>query len=166
MAQMFPSDVQDMIERIAAAVDGLPLDEFIGGLEAAQAKRGSSEADYEVEMWIDLARLLRDFQRAVWMKRAVAVEAIRLYLKDREEERERRAAKGKEGGDGESPLSEQETEVLRLAATGRSNKEIAWEMGLAGQTVRHVMVAVHKKLGTGSRVEAVLWAVERGMVRV
>lgn len=66
---------------------------------------------------------------------------------------------------GGSSLTDRELEVLRLAATGMSNKEIADELFLSVNTVRNHMQHVLTKLGAHSKLEASAIAVRLGIVR-
>ena len=63
---------------------------------------------------------------------------------------------------GGSPLSERETEVLRLAAGGLRSKEIADRLGITERTVKAHLSAAFTKLDATSRAEAVARAMERG----
>ena len=60
------------------------------------------------------------------------------------------------------PLSEREMEVLKLAAKGISNKDIAKELFLSPRTVQAHLGNIFNKLGVGSRTEAILCALRRG----
>ena len=60
------------------------------------------------------------------------------------------------------PLSERETEVLKLAAKGISNKDIAKELFLSPRTVQSHLGNIFNKLGVASRTEAVLYGLRRG----
>lgn len=62
-------------------------------------------------------------------------------------------------------LTEREREVLRELAQGRSNREIGEVLGIAEGTVKSHVNSVVLKLGVSSRVEAVLLAQQRGMLR-
>lgn len=59
-------------------------------------------------------------------------------------------------------LSEREMEVLKLAADGMSNGDIASELHLSRRTVEGTLRTIFNKLGVGSRVEAILYALRKG----
>jgi len=62
------------------------------------------------------------------------------------------------------PLTERELEVLALVGRGRSNKEIATELGITERTARTHVSNILGKLGLASRTQAALYAVERKLV--
>jgi len=66
---------------------------------------------------------------------------------------------------GEHP-TERELEVLRLAAAGHGNKEIARELDLSLPTVKAHLVNIFNKMGVGSRTEAVLKALRHGWINI
>lgn len=61
-------------------------------------------------------------------------------------------------------LSEREMEVLRLAARGLSNKEIAQDLVISIRTVQVHFANIFGKLQVGSRTEAVLEALRKGWI--
>lgn len=61
-------------------------------------------------------------------------------------------------------LSEREREILSLLAIGKSNKEIASELGLREQTVKNYLHNIYKKLGVQDRVSATRFAIRADMV--
>jgi DNA-binding NarL/FixJ family response regulator len=62
------------------------------------------------------------------------------------------------------PLSEREMEVLREAARGLPNKDIARRLNLSVRTVHTHLGNIFTKLNVGSRTEAVLLALRRGWI--
>lgn len=64
------------------------------------------------------------------------------------------------------PLTERELDVLRRAAKGCRNKEIAAELALTLPTVKAHFVNIFNKMGVGSRTEAVMEAIRHGWVDV
>jgi DNA-binding CsgD family transcriptional regulator len=67
---------------------------------------------------------------------------------------------------GNPELSERELEILKLLATGLSNKEIAAQLFLSPNTVKVHLRNIFAKLGAQSRTEATLIAIQRGYVSV
>ncbi len=63
------------------------------------------------------------------------------------------------------PLTERATEVLRLIARGRSNKEIARELNIGEETVKSHVSNILGKLGLTSRTQAALYAQRIGLVK-
>jgi DNA-binding NarL/FixJ family response regulator len=59
-------------------------------------------------------------------------------------------------------LSDRETEVLRLAAQGMSNMEIADSLTLSVRTVQTHLRSIFNKLGVGSRSEAIVYGLKKG----
>jgi len=66
----------------------------------------------------------------------------------------------------ESPekLTDRETEVLRLLAEGKANKEIAASLHIGETTVKTHVSNILMKLGVPSRTQAALYAVRIGLV--
>lgn len=64
----------------------------------------------------------------------------------------------------EVELSDREIEILRLVATGVSNKEIAYQLGISPNTVKVHLRNVFTKIGAASRTEAAFTAVRMGLV--
>jgi DNA-binding NarL/FixJ family response regulator len=62
--------------------------------------------------------------------------------------------------EGPEPLTDREREVLALVAHGRSNKEIAVDLGITERTARTHVSNILGKLGLASRTQAALWAVD------
>jgi DNA-binding NarL/FixJ family response regulator len=64
----------------------------------------------------------------------------------------------------DSGLSRREIEVLRLVAEGRTNREIATELGISERTVDRHVSNVFSKLGVSSRAAATAYAYEHRLV--
>jgi len=62
------------------------------------------------------------------------------------------------------PLTERETEILRLMAGGYSNKEIANALNVAEGTVKNHVSSILSKLGVRDRTRAVLKSFELGFL--
>lgn len=62
------------------------------------------------------------------------------------------------------PLSDREMEVLREAARGLPNKDIARRLNLSVRTIHTHLGNIFAKLGVGSRTEAVLLALRRSWI--
>ena len=63
-------------------------------------------------------------------------------------------------------LSARETEVVRLIATGATNKEIAAQLHIGESTVKTHIIHLFNKLGVKDRTGAVMAAARRGIVEV
>ena len=61
-------------------------------------------------------------------------------------------------------LTERELEVLRLAARGLSNREIAIELVVSPRTIQSHMANIFGKLQAGSRTEAVMVGLRQGWI--
>ena len=68
--------------------------------------------------------------------------------------------------EGTAPLTDRELEVLRLAARGMSNKQIARALGLGPRTVQTHLANVFKRLGVSSRTEAATYALREGLLDI
>jgi len=105
----------------------------------------------------ELAEAVRAVHRGeTTLSAAIAEKAQRLAAA-------RAAQRGTEG-EPRPPLSEREMEVLREAARGLPNKDIARRLSLSVRTVHTHLGNIFAKLGVGSRTEAVLLALRNGWI--
>ena len=83
-----------------------------------------------------------------------------------EGERWRAAARAAAGRQAALPdgLTEREAEVLRLLALGLTNRRIADRLVVSVRTVHAHLRSIYRKLGVGSRVDAVRYATEHKLV--
>jgi DNA-binding NarL/FixJ family response regulator len=59
-------------------------------------------------------------------------------------------------------LSDREAEILALITQGKSNADVARLTYLSPNTVKSYIRTIYRKLGVGSRTQAVLWGVQHG----
>jgi len=59
-------------------------------------------------------------------------------------------------------ISEREMDILKLAAKGMSNKDIAEKLYLSRRTVQAHLASIFRKMDVGSRTEAILSALKKG----
>jgi DNA-binding NarL/FixJ family response regulator len=63
-------------------------------------------------------------------------------------------------------LSLREMEILQCIARGMSNKATAHQLGISHQTVKNHMTTILRKMGVADRTQAVIYALQRGWVRL
>lgn len=61
-------------------------------------------------------------------------------------------------------LTPRETEILELLADGASNKSIAYQLNISEHTVKFHVASIFGKLGVGTRTEAVMRGIKRGLI--
>nr|WP_169437559.1 LuxR C-terminal-related transcriptional regulator [Longispora albida] len=66
-------------------------------------------------------------------------------------------------GEPDTPLTTREREVLGRIAAGMTNQQVASSLGISVRTVTVHVSNLLRKTGSGSRTEAALWAVRRGL---
>ncbi|MBI4235878.1 MAG: PAS domain S-box protein [Chloroflexi bacterium] len=153
----------------------------------SNARRGRLTADYDIlsqrpdgsPLWLNISVLLPERQaqeapyilhlfRDVTGRRSLeerarrALEALRAVV---EAERADGAPKQEEPAlPPMSPLSRRERETLRLLALGLGTERIAESLGVTRITARNHISRVLAKLGVQSRLQAVVYASQRGLV--
>ncbi len=127
-----------LVEAVEAGASG-----FLGKDEAADQVLGAAKAAAEGEVLIDPFTLTRILQQ-VAREREVRREAQQLLAQ----------------------LTEREREILQLLADGLRNDDIAARLFISPQTVQtHIRNAL-AKLRVHSKLEAVVFAVKHGAVRI
>jgi NarL family two-component system response regulator LiaR len=96
--------------------------------------------------------------KSVYRGEAVLHPTIARKVLERYRQTKERTEKGYEP----DSLTERETAVLKMAAKGMSNSEIAEELCLSVRTIESHLGSIFNKLGVGSRTEAVIEAMRRG----
>ena len=64
------------------------------------------------------------------------------------------------------PLSPREVEILKIVATGASNREIADQLFISEGTVKNHLSSILSKLGVRDRMQAILKAKEFGIINI
>lgn len=64
----------------------------------------------------------------------------------------------------EDPLTPRELEVLAMLAEGLSNKLLAYRLGISEHTVKFHITSILTKLQAGSRTDAVMQGIRRGLI--
>jgi two-component system, NarL family, response regulator LiaR len=116
---------------------------------------------------------------------AIKAGAIGYLLKDTQQEELIRAIKAAAAGqvqlapqaaarlmrevrapDAPQALTERETDVIKLLARGKANKEIAMELVIGEKTVKTHVSNILLKLGVQSRTQAALYAAQNGLAEL
>lgn len=63
-----------------------------------------------------------------------------------------------------SPLSDQESEILKMFAEGAKSAAIVRKLKISPQTLRNHLYHINQKLGTHNRLEAVMHALQRKLI--
>jgi len=74
------------------------------------------------------------------------------------------AAKKKKKGEGFEGLSQREVDVIKLMAKGHNNRQIADLLYISEHTVKVHIRNIFRKIDVTDRTNAVLWAIDRGLV--
>ncbi|PKH44086.1 DNA-binding response regulator, NarL/FixJ family, contains REC and HTH domains [Nocardioides alpinus] len=75
----------------------------------------------------------------------------------------RRIADGSAADDPRDQLTDRETEILKMVATGMSYKQIAARLVLSHRTVQNHVQNTLRKLQMNNRVQLTRWAIEHGL---
>jgi ATP/maltotriose-dependent transcriptional regulator MalT len=136
----------------------LPFERAQTQLRAGVALIAAGQRALGIERLTDAYRAARKLKAAPLADRAARELAALGEKVDRR--LGRKAARDLEQGG----LSRRELEVLRLAALGRTNREIAQELFLSPRTVDMFLRNILSKLDCGSRIEAIRKAEELGLL--
>jgi len=66
----------------------------------------------------------------------------------------------------EETLTTREIEVLQMIAGGHSNKQVAWKLGVAEETIKSNIKSIFAKLRVNDRTHAVTTAAKRGIIEL
>ena len=86
------------------------------------------------------------------------IELLRLASKEREKEYMEHSAV--------QQLTLREKEILQCLAEGQNDRQIAQQLHISVETERNHMTSIFAKLGVNSRLQAILFAIRRGIVEI
>lgn len=108
--------------------------------------------------------LLKDTEASDLVSAIRAAAAGQVQLSPKAAARLMREVRTPETPDLAEPLTERETDVLRLLAQGKANKEIALVLFIGEKTVKTHVSNILSKLNVSSRTQAALYATRIGLV--
>lgn len=133
---------------------GLDLAVYARAVSAGAA--GVLHKSVSVDEVMDAMRRLAEGEALLSQEEAVGL----LRLADRERTRDREAKKALEG------LTRRERDVLEALGEGMGDKEISARLGVGTGTVRGYVTGMLQKLGVNSRLQALVFAVRHGFIRI
>lgn len=101
---------------------------------------------------------------AAWLDPRIAGKVLSIFAKEGIGAPVPSSAEASKNDDLLSPLSQRETEVLKLMVDGMSNKEIADKLYIGVSTVRTHVEHILEKLSVSGRTEAAVKAMRRGLI--
>jgi PAS domain S-box-containing protein len=191
-ARMFGCDASSVLERACAAVvngysasgtqvckeNCFTLARACGSRRSGQTDNGNI-ANFDMEarpkgrppFWVNVSVLVA---ADLHTERRLVVHLVRDISNRRRAERfaaevvglTRRLESGGDGGElpPTPPLTAQELRILELIRNGHGSDEIARELEISIGTLRNHVHDLNRKLGTHSRLEAVMQAAKRGLI--
>ncbi|WP_019912629.1 response regulator [Paenibacillus sp. HW567] len=105
--------------------------------------------------------LFRNIESAVRGETLLTAEIMEKVISARESQKVHKSPREEE-----SLLTDKEIQILQSVARGFKSKEIASDMGIAERTVKAHLTAIYNKLGVDSRSQAVVTALERGILHM
>jgi DNA-binding NarL/FixJ family response regulator len=107
--------------------------------------------------------LLKDTQQAELIRAIKAAAAGQVQLAPQAAARLMREVRAP---DAPQALTDRETDVIKLLAQGKANKEIAMELVIGEKTVKTHVSNILLKLGVQSRTQAALYAAQNGLAEL
>lgn len=100
------------------------------------------------------------FDGELWFDRTMMGETIRDLMAENRKQRQNPVEDPARG------LTEREMEVVELVCAGKNTKDIAKDLFIAENTVRHHLTAIFSKLETKGRLELVIYAFKNGLAKL
>jgi DNA-binding NarL/FixJ family response regulator len=133
--------------------------------QIAHAMRGGASAycSKEIQPW-DLLKAIGLVSKGMYVlgENAFDKSGLENWLSTQSEKATREYG---DPGEPFSPLSKREMEVLLNISKGKSNKEIAYSLGISHQTVKNHVTSILRKLVVEDRTQAAIFAYRRGWIR-
>lgn len=157
---------------VVVAVDGARVDSVSVLQKAVRDHRPTERIEFEVRRNGDVISLVAErrsdlgYELDTNMDDCVQPAGTEFYLdraRDIQKRVQQRGSRDRVGPTGLPSLSAREIQVLRLAADGASNPEIAEELGIKRATVARHIANILEKLGAANRTEAVSMAAAGGL---
>jgi DNA-binding NarL/FixJ family response regulator len=101
--------------------------------------------------------ILKVNEGELWFDRALVDAALRGIMRGRPATPERIPA---------ASLTERERQIVDLVAAGLRNDDVARRLGISEKTVRNHLTIVFDKLGVSGRLELLVYAYQRGLVKL
>ncbi len=142
------------IARIIAVTDGNDLDSSVralkfGAVGIVQAMQGSTSL---------LAAIEKAFNGETWLNQELLTNLL--------EKGSRPKTRNGGFGPANDPLTLRELEVIAMIGKGLKSKIIAEQLSISEATVRHHLSSIYGKLGVDDRLNLMIYAIEKGLVRL
>ncbi|OAN47770.1 DNA-binding response regulator [Chloroflexus islandicus] len=114
----------------------------------------------------ELVQMIRDVARGRYLINDAVLARPNVAARVLHQFRELAATDEEDGANLFAPLTSREIEILDCIARGLSNKEIAQELSISGQTVKNHITSILSKLQVNDRTMAVIVAIKKGWIKM
>ncbi len=114
----------------------------------------------------DLLRYIREVSRGKYLINESVLAKPHVASRVLHQFRELAATEDEQTSQLFAPLTSREIEILDCIARGLSNKEIANELSISGQTVKNHITSILSKLQVNDRTMAVMFAIRQGWIKM
>ncbi len=114
----------------------------------------------------DLQRIIRDVANGAYLINERVLAKPHVAKRVLHQFRELAASEHDQSNGLFAPLTSREIEILDCIARGLSNKEIAGELNISGQTVKNHITSILRKLQVNDRTMAVIYAIQKGWIKM